>query len=60
MTEVTGARERNTMANMESAIKMACIQALKALGANYKGMSCFLYNWQGSSVKTEEQDKKAA
>lgn len=45
---------------MENAIRAAVAEAIASLGVNYKGMSCFLYNWRSSAPETSVEEKLAA
>jgi len=45
---------------LKAAVKSACVQAVKSLGDNYKGMSCLLFNWRLQAAESSAGANKAA
>lgn len=41
---------------LQSAIRIACEHAIASLGDGYKGMSCFMNNWQAGAKVPEPVD----
>lgn len=58
--EIAKAKEGTMTPVTKAAIKFACAKAIHALGENYKGMTCFLFNWKVPSQNDVEETKKAA
>lgn len=44
---------------LKSVIRVACAEAMKSLGPNYKGMSCFLYSWHSADESAAPLQKAA-